>query len=129
MRISLVPQGFTPGTPTDLSIIKDGDALIVNGERFDFSPVGDGDTLPAAAIASKWFLNQVDRIGGELIFTMLLPLPWNSSQEQLFPAPIENIQDGPVQLPQPLSEEATVSKLAENPMLANLLSVEVSTDE
>jgi len=92
-----------------LEVFKVGDILIINGEEFDFSPIGDGDTLPALAISSTWFLDKVERINGELVLTILLPLPWNYSQEQAFPAPLENVPDGLVVFPAPLPETDDVS--------------------
>lgn len=101
MKIVLSPQ-----RRDDVLVLeKDGDALIVNGERFDFSPIGDGDTLPAIAIFSSFFADRVERVGGELELTVLLPLPANYSHEQAYPAPLLNVADGLVGLPQPLPEE------------------------
>ncbi|WP_323151451.1 hypothetical protein [Pseudomonas glycinae] len=87
-----------------LSIIKSGDVLTINGEVFDLSPIQEGDTLPASAISSPWFLNKVERNGGELELTLIFPNPRNFSQEQAFPVPLVNIPDGVVQLPQPLPD-------------------------
>lgn len=102
MRIILSPQR----RDDSLEVVKAGDTLVVNGESFDFSPVGEGDTLPLSAIHSSWFAGPVDRINGELVLTMILPNPWNYSPEQAFPVPLENVQDGPVVLPAPLREQA-----------------------
>ncbi|MET0775459.1 MAG: hypothetical protein ABWZ65_08230 [Pseudomonas mandelii] len=89
-----------------LEVIKAGDVLTVNGQVFDFSPIGDGDTLPNSAISSEWFAGDVDKEAGELIITLLLPNPWNYSPEQAFPVPLENVQDGPVVFPGPLPDPA-----------------------
>jgi hypothetical protein len=99
MRINLSPQRRDDA----LEVIKTGDVLTVNGEDFDLSPIGDGDTLPASAITSEWFLDKAERINGELVLTLILPNPWNYSPEQAFPAPLE-VQDGPVVFPGPLPE-------------------------
>jgi hypothetical protein len=88
-----------------LDVFKLGDVLTVNGEQFDFSLVGKGDTLPAQAISSIWFVDKVERIDGELVLTLLFPNPWNYSQEQAFPAPLQEVPDGPVAFPQPVPEE------------------------
>jgi hypothetical protein len=85
-----------------LVIIKSGDVLTVNGEVFDFSRMADGDTLPLGAIESHWFGGTVDRVGADLLLTLRLPLPVNYSQEQAYPVPLTNVQDGEVSLPQPL---------------------------
>ncbi len=93
-----------------LEVIKTGDVLTVNGEDFDFSPIGEGDTLPALAISSTWFLDKVCRIEGELVLTLFLPLPWNYSQEQAFPVPLQSVPDGSVVLPKPLPSEPPVEE-------------------
>jgi hypothetical protein len=101
MKIILVPQR----RDDTLKVVKAGDVLTVNGEHFDFSPVGEGDTLPRGAIDSQWFAGDVERIDGELILTVLLPNPLNYSQEQAFPVPLHNVPDGRVFLPRPLPNE------------------------
>jgi len=78
-----------------------GNSLTINGELFDFSQMAEGDTLPREAILSNWFDDGAIVIDGELILTMVLPLPWNYSQEQAFPEPLLNVPDGPVLLPLP----------------------------
>lgn len=100
MVIYLSPQ-LRPDT---LEVIRAGAALIINGETFDFSAMGDGDTLPRSAIKSEWFAGDVNKIDGELALTLLFPMPRNYSQEQAFPVPLENVPDGPVVLPGPLPE-------------------------
>jgi hypothetical protein len=98
MLIKLMPARLDE----TLEVIKTGEVLTVNGEDFDLSLIGEGDTLPASAISSNWFFDKVDRVGGELVLTLNLPLPWNYSQEQAFPVPLENVPDGLVAFPQPL---------------------------
>lgn len=87
-----------------LHVFKCGDVLVVNGDQFDFSPIGDGDTLPAAAIQSEWFCGDVERIDGELIVRMWLPNPENYTKEQAFPEPLTDVPDGIVALPGPAPE-------------------------
>lgn len=100
MKIILSPQR----RDDTLKIRKRGPTLFINDEAFSFAKMKDGDTLPAEAIDSKWFAGPVEMIGGELVITLILPNPWNYSQEQAFPVPIEDVQDGVVALPQPLPE-------------------------
>lgn len=100
MRIFLSPQR----RDDTLDVSRTGAVLTVNGEDFDFSRMVDGDTLPAGAINSPWFVGQVDNIGGELELTLLFPLPANYSPQQAFPVPIENVPNGPVVFPAPLPE-------------------------
>jgi hypothetical protein len=98
MRIYLSPQR----SDATLQISRTGNTLTLNGESFDFSLMNEGDTLPASAIKSTWFVGPVDKINGDLVLTLLLPLPPNFSPEQAFPEPLINVPDGPITLPQPL---------------------------
>ena len=104
MKIILSPQR----RDDTLAVYKLGDVLSVNGEQFDFSLVGEGDTLPAQAISSIWFVDKVERVDGELVLTLLFPNPWNYSQEQAFPVPLQEVPDGPVVFPQSLPEESVM---------------------
>lgn len=92
-----------------------GDVIIVNNESFDFSRMMDGDTLPGVAIKSEWFAGDVTKEDGELTLTLILPNPWNYSQEQAFPLPLIDVQDGPLEgvLPKPLPETFTVENFNE----------------
>lgn len=96
-----------------LEVVKSGNVLTVNGEDFDFTPMGEGDTLPSSAISSQWFLDNVDRINGELVLTLMLPLPANYSPEQAFPLPLLNVPDGLIAFPLPLSEAQMLAKQVE----------------
>ena len=89
--------------------------LVVNGESFDFSPVGEGDTLPMSAINSMWFAGDVSRADGELSVTLMLPNPWNYSQEQAFPVPLQNVKDGAVALPKPLPSDPPIEEQPPSP--------------
>ena len=103
MKVNLSPQ-VRPGT---LEVVRFGDVVVVNGTEFDFSAMGDGDTLPAGAVLSEWFVGPVDRVGAELELTLLLPLPPNYSAEQAFPMPIITLVNGLVPLPRALSQEVS----------------------
>lgn len=96
MQIKLNPQR----RDDTLTVAKYGDAVIVNGEPFDFSALPDGATLPAEAIASEFFSGPVERIGGEIHVTLTLPHGANPSHAVAFPDPITVTADGPVELPQ-----------------------------
>lgn len=89
-----------------MSVIRSGDSIVINGEVYDFSPLADGDTLPATAINSQWFAGQVDRVDGQLALTIFLPLPSNFSPEQAYPKPLLDVPDGVVTLPEPLADPA-----------------------
>jgi len=78
---------------------RDGDKLTLNGKELDFSPLEEGDTLPADAIESEWITGDVSRIDGELHLTLRLPHGANAPQETRFPEPIINPPDGEISLP------------------------------
>ncbi|PNA03508.1 hypothetical protein C1X30_18385 [Pseudomonas sp. FW305-BF6] len=82
-----------------------GDTMVLNGQSFDFSGVGEGDTLPRGAIDSEWIVGDVERKSGQLRLTLLLPNPSNYSPEQAFPAPLLSVPDGDVVFPRPLPLE------------------------
>lgn len=105
MRIKLSPVRMEGA----LDVSKLGNILTVNGEKFDFSRMADGDTLPRSAITSEWFAGDVDVAEGEMTLTLLLPLPANFSPEQAFPEDLVDVPDGPVAFPQPLPAPAEVT--------------------
>ncbi|WP_166219702.1 hypothetical protein [Pseudomonas atagonensis] len=104
-------------SPDQLEIVKRGDVLTINGEIFDFTPMREGDTLPAAAIQSQWVTRDVEFVDGHLVVTLRFPNPPNASLEQRFPEPLLNVLDGPVAFPPPI------------PMAEFLAANEVPTDE
>ena len=95
MQINLKPQR----RDDSLTVVKQGDVLVVNGTEFDFSAVPEGATLPADAIDSDLFSGPVERVGGELVLTLILPHGPNPSHAVAFPQPINVTADGPVELP------------------------------
>jgi hypothetical protein len=101
MIIKLSPQRRDDA----LILVKSGDKLTINGEVFDFTPMPEGGTLPAEAIASGWFVEDVRRENGELLIHLLLPNPVNYSPAQAFPADLLNVPDGSIALPEPLQKE------------------------
>lgn len=84
MRIRLSPQM----RPEPMTLARNGDTLVINGETFDFSPLGEGEALPAEAIASDLFLDPVTRVDGEIVVTIVLPHGPLAPPETLFPAEI-----------------------------------------
>lgn len=98
MKISLSPQ--VGSKLPALSLFKgDGDLFTVNGEAFDFSSLPDGATLPADAVDSEYFVGDVERVNGDLQFTLLLPIGEHASKAACFPDPIVNPPEGTVDLP------------------------------
>jgi len=95
MRISFSPQRRDDA----LTLARSGDTLVVNGDAVDLSVVPDGATLPADAIDSDWIVGKVERIGGVLHLTLILPHGPNPSQAVAFPEPISVTNNGPVAVP------------------------------
>lgn len=91
---------FSPMRRDDtLTVIKSGDALTINGEAYDFSPLPDGATILAGEIPCEWIVNDVERIDGEIHLTLILPHGPNPPEEIAFPEPITVTEDGPITLP------------------------------
>ena len=86
-------------TDETLTASRDGEMLTLNGETFDFSPLGEGETLPADAIDSPWIVGDVTRTDGALHITLRLPHGANAPEETRFPEPIIDPPDGEIALP------------------------------
>ena len=82
-----------------------GDTLTLNGEAFDFSPLEQGETLPADAIDSPWIAGDVTRTDGALHITLRLPHGANAPEETRFPETIIDPPDGEIALPPHSSPE------------------------
>ena len=82
-----------------LTASKAGDTLTLNGEAFDFSPLEEGETLPADAIDSEWIVGDVTRTDGVLHITLRLPHGANAPEETRFPETIIDPPDGEIALP------------------------------
>lgn len=95
MKINLSPQR----RDDTLIVIKENDTLTIDGVDYDFSVIPDGATLPKDAIDCKWIVSDVERINGELEFTLLLPHGAEASEAARFPVPIINPADGILELP------------------------------
>jgi hypothetical protein len=81
-----------------LSISKTNETLTINGVPYDFSSLPNGATLPQSAINCEFICGDVERINGELVVPILLPIKRDASYEARFPQPME-ISDGQVVLP------------------------------
>lgn len=91
---------FTPVRRDDtLSLAKSGDVLSINGEAFDLSGIPEGATLPREAVACDLLASDIERQGGELRLTLILPHGANAPQDTLFPQPITVTADGPIAVP------------------------------
>lgn len=97
MRISFSPMRRDDALTLEKS---SGERLRINGELFNFNPLAEGDTVPAGAIPCDWIVGPVERVGGEVCLTVILPHGPNPSPAVAFPEPITVIEDGPVAIPQ-----------------------------
>lgn len=95
MHISLAPvRGDTPRR-----LHREGDVLTVDGVAYDFSALPEGATLPRDAVQGDWLASDVERTGGVLRMTVILPHGAAAPEATRFPAPIMAPQDGPIPLP------------------------------
>lgn len=106
-----------------LQVFKLGDQLTLNGETFDFSRMVDGDTLPRGSVKSRWFDGEVNKQGGVLSLTLILPNPDNYSQEQAFPVPLTDVPDGFIALPDPLPTDGPVEPVTPAPEPVSTIGV------
>lgn len=103
MIVKLSPVYFDMQSMT---VFKQGDSLTINGLTLDFSQLPDGATLPAQAAFCPWLVDPIERVGGNLVVTLLLPIPENASQAARFPSDIVEPGDGRVSLPIPDAESS-----------------------
>jgi hypothetical protein len=95
-----------------LTLIRQGDTLILNGVAYDFGPLPEGAVLPREAVNCDWLASEVTRIDGVIHLTLLLPhgpIPWPAPPEArvvTHPEPIFVTADGPILLPSYSPEEA-----------------------
>lgn len=97
MRIEFSPNNW-PAAPV-LTVTKAGDVLTINGEAFDFSTLPDGATIPAGEVPCEWVVGPVERIGGDLHVTLLLPHGADPSPAVAFPNALIDPPDGPLVIP------------------------------
>lgn len=84
---------------TALSVTRQGDTLVINGETFDFADLPDNHALPGSAIISPWFAGPVTRKDGTLHVTLFLPHGADAPRALRFPETLVLAGDGPVALP------------------------------
>jgi hypothetical protein len=82
-----------------ISLALEGDALIINGETFDFAGLPEGASMTCAEVACRWLVSDVLRSNGQICLTLILPHGANAPHETLFPAPITVSTNGPIKLP------------------------------
>lgn len=102
MHITLNPVFYLNGPA--LALQRAGEALIINGEGFDFSGLPDGGTIPEGMVPHDWVLGPVTRTDGVLHIRVRFPIGPNASEAQRFPEPIIDPPNGVVALPIPAEE-------------------------
>jgi hypothetical protein len=103
MKINLLPQR----RDDSLRVLKYGDVLTINGTKYGFTQLGEGETLPASATDCPWLIGDITRTDGELELTLILPHGPNPSPAVAFPEPITVTEDGEVPLPFDAEPELT----------------------
>jgi len=96
MIITLSPQICTLRVP---GIERDGDALIIDGTRFDFSQLEEGAALSRETMASPYFAGEVRRQDDQVHVSILFPIDELASDEMRFPVPFVDPPDGRLELP------------------------------
>lgn len=93
---------FTPQlSDADLTLSKQGDIFIINGDELDLSNLPEGGEYPAEAIENDFVVGGVKRVDGEIHITILLPYSNPDAPRSVtFPDPITVTVDGPVELPE-----------------------------
>ncbi|PZW76593.1 hypothetical protein DFS21_11045 [Pseudomonas sp. 2848] len=99
MIIHFSPIGVVDGN--DYLITVEGDTIYIDGEEFDFSPIGLGDKLPAEACSPNFFQEKsfVTRGANGIELTVKLPHGPNAPYERRFMGSVTVTQDGDVPLP------------------------------
>lgn len=95
MHITLTPVRRA----APLSLSRTGDVLTINGQDYDLSGIPEGATLPRDAVACDLLASDIERTGGVLHLTLMLPHGPDAPEATRFPAPITLSTDGPVALP------------------------------
>ena len=91
---------FSPIRSDDrLELAREGDAIIINGESFDFSPIPEGGTLPRSAVDCAFLASDITREAGGLSFSILLPVSADAPEHARFPSSVSVRSDGPIKLP------------------------------
>lgn len=80
-----------------LRLRREGDALVINRKRFDFTEMAAGTEC---AVDSDWFAGPVQRApDGTLVIKLVLPHGAKASKKRLYPSPIRVEKDGVIRLP------------------------------
>jgi len=80
----------------DILIDVEGDTILVDGEVFDFGPMGMGDRLPSDACTPNPFFGNITRGPHGIELMVVLPHGANASHARRFPEPIIMTEPGSV---------------------------------
>lgn len=95
MQIDFLPRrGDAP-----LTLERRGDTLIVNGDPFDFTELGEGHELPLEVVNTVWCAGNVKRFDGVLHLKVRLPFAADAPYGTVHADPITVTRDGPIALP------------------------------
>lgn len=95
MKISFSPIR----SDEQLNMFLDAEILTINGTPYDFSALAEGEVLTQDSLGCDWLASDVTRVNGEVELTLILPHVADAPHQILFPAPIEQVQDGEIRVP------------------------------
>lgn len=84
-----------------LTVYKQGESLTIDGLTLDLSALSDGATLPAEAVGCPWITADIERVGGRLLVTLVLPHGHDAPHTARFPEDLFFDKNGKVPLPTP----------------------------
>lgn len=93
MLIKLSPQYSFKS----LSVNRDGEVLTISGTDYDFTTLGEGETILPEDLGCEFIDQPVRREGGRVVMTLLLPIQRAVFMEEL--PDIVDPDDGPIDLP------------------------------
>lgn len=83
-----------------IDILREGEALIIDGQRVDFSEIAIGETRDSEVYDCPWILGDVSRDEKGVLHLMLaLPHGGQADHDARFPQPLENPEDGLLVIP------------------------------
>ncbi|MCR6502609.1 hypothetical protein MUO32_26635 [Shinella sp. CPCC 101442] len=98
MHISFIGQR-PAGNNTTLNVTKIGDILTINGEAFDFSPLQEGETIPLGEIPCVWIVSPVERTGGNIHVTLVVPISADPTPEMFDIPALDGALNGVIAIP------------------------------
>lgn len=100
-----------------------GDVITINGEKIDLSGIPQGFRLPGSAVGNKFFVDSefIERVNGELCFTLILPVKWETPDEYRNPTTplVISIKKGVVPFPDTTPPEPKAPEITEGELEVN----------